>query len=302
MNITNSSEVSVWEKEKLGGWDERIFAVLSSNNKKAYALAARLHHKVFRKDGQAYLVHINRSLLFLETHKDFLPEWVNRELITLYIILHDCIEDHPDWLQMIWKYFGDQVLLSVLWMSAPKIKVLTQLDVFLWRSGTEANDSQYQLFSSLSRIIDKNNPEESETIEELQKLLPDGKWISLWENGFQKRYESDTNLEKQKNVFADWIFQWMVYNMPKWEFLAKSFERLDNLTDITGLQDEKWIASYQKTIFTTKKTYLVRLEALEIDPLIRAMEVALDMSNPYIQKITQETKLVANSISSTEGE
>ena len=59
--------------------------------------------------------------------------------------------------------------------------------------------------------------------------------------------------------------------------------------------------SYRKTIFTTKNTYLVRLNHLKIDSLRLAMDTELDISKPYIQKITQETKSRVN-ISFTEDE
>ncbi len=305
MNIIPSGDIPVWEKEKLGGWNEEIFESLSSKNKKAYALAARLHHNVFRKNGDPYLVHINRSLVFLKDHKDLLPEALNIELLTLYIILHDCIEDNKDGLQMIQKYFGNEMMISVLWMSAPKVAVLDQLDRFLWKTETETetetekDNSQYEQFSSISQVIHANTPEDIWTIEELSKLLPDWDWISLWKNWFKKRYESAEDPEKQKNVFADWVFQGMVYNMPEGEFLAKSFERLDNLTDIEGLQDEKWMVSYRKTMFTTEKTYIPRLQALHMNLLKKVMEDTLHINNPDIKRITDQTKKWANQ--STEG-
>lgn len=306
MNIISSSDMPVGEKKKLNGWDDEVFKFLSSMNKKACAKAARLHKTEYRKDGKAYLVHINRSLSYLKSYRNSVPEWVNIEILTLYIILHDCIEDHPDGLSDIYKHFGAEILKSVLWMSAPKIKVLNQLDKFLIENTGEKENFQDLPFWKISQIIHKNTPEDIWTIEELHELLPYWEWISLWESGFQKRYiesydASDEISEKQKNVFADWVFQGMVYKMPEVEFLAKSFERLDNLRDTDGLQDEKWMASYRKTIFTTKNTYLVRLNHLKIDSLRLAMDTELDISKPYIQKITQETKSRVN-ISFTEDE
>ena len=186
-------------------------------------------------------------------------------------------------------------------MSAPKVDVLQQLQIFLHDHQQEVSLDSYAVFQGVSAIIQKNNPEDPSTIEDLKRIFPQGEWISLWKDGFQKRYETAESISKKKNVFADWVFQGMVYNMPKGEFIAKSFERLDNLTDVTGLQDEKGMTSYQKTIFTTKNTYLIRLKNLSIYPLISVMNLALDANNPYIKKITHDVKSRVN-IPSTGGE
>lgn len=64
----------VGEKKKLNGWDDEVFKFLSSMNKKACAKAARLHKTEYRKDGKAYLVHINRSLSYLKSYRNSVPE------------------------------------------------------------------------------------------------------------------------------------------------------------------------------------------------------------------------------------
>lgn len=260
--MKTSSNTFLWKKHDLDGWDMSIFQWLNEENKKAYELAAKLHHGIYRKDNQPYLMHINRSLRFLETHKDVIPKETDQKKVQWYIILHDGVEDNSKGLEEIHTHFWDEMTLSVLWMSAPKTKVLTQLDDFLEKNKFEWIHEQYRFFIEIKNILNFQWPEDPATRENLKNLLPKWNWIRFWGKTFQKKYHWEENPQKQKNIFADWIFQGMVCNMQKDLFYAKSFERLDNLTDTAGLQWKAGEKSYKWTMNTTDTTYLSRLNEM----------------------------------------
>ena len=101
-----------------------IFDGLGSERaKRAYDLAAYLHDGVSRKNGEPYLVHINRSLQELDKSIDFIGNKYNLSWYQAYICLHDIIEDNEDGVELIEKEFGIETVISVLWMSIPKKRV-----------------------------------------------------------------------------------------------------------------------------------------------------------------------------------
>lgn len=276
-NMQTPSYTSEKPKFRHDGWDERIFQWLSEKNQEAYTLAAELHHGAKRKDGQPYLVHINRSIALLETHRKLIPTNIYREVIEFSIILHDCIEDHTEGLERIYEQFGDDIAIRILWMSALKKGVRWQVQGFLAKRTDEIGKQNpwYWVFRELAQLIEYNHPTDNGVQERLQQILPKGYWIDLWEEGFRERYETAPTLDEQNDVFADWVFQGMIANMSDREFFAKTLERLDNLGDTAGLQkNEKWLQSYKKTIFTTNNVYFPRLETMHAIWLIQALNHA----------------------------
>lgn len=241
-------------------WDHKLYLTLSKWWKKAYIIAARLHDWVYRKDGKSpYLEHINRSIRLYRWNRELFWYRFNTRGMERNINLHDCWEDHPDWIKEIRKAYWDKVLIKVLWMSEPNKIVRKKLPIFIsWLS--EKIREKYTLFLDIIDYIDYWDPSNEEGREWLKGILPKGDWIKLWDY-YKILYDTESGEERKKDIIAEWIFQWMIANMPLDCFVAKSCERLDNLGDIEWLKDEKWGKSYQKTLFTTIMTYLPRLKA-----------------------------------------
>ncbi len=238
------------------GWDEGLYESLTSSWKKAYRIAAKLHNGVKRKDGSWYLKHINRSLRFFHSHPELFGTKFDINTIEKNICLHDCAEDHDNGAEEIERNYGDDALCKILWMSEPNSRVRRGLPLLVGNFSEEKKE-KYQPFLDIIALIEKGDPYDT-TVSSLKEVLPKGNWISLWWI-FEERYNQEWDETKKKDIFADWIFQWMIQNMPEECFLAKSCERIDNLSDTPWLMNEKGGRSYEKTLATTSSTYLPRL-------------------------------------------
>lgn len=243
-------------------WNEEIYNSLSKWGKKAYEIAAHLHDGVKRKDGSWYLEHINRSLTFYRNSNALFGTKFDLQWMERNIALHDCIEDHDDGITAIEQSFGDKVLIKTLWMSELNERVRSNFKQFINNLGDKKKE-KYKLFISLIEIIENDNPESSTTLEKLRALLPEWKWTNALWFLFRWKYEREESPRKKEDIFAEWIFQGMLMNMPEDCFLAKTCERYDNLSDRTWLKNQEGWRSYEKTLRTTNTTYFPRLKNWE---------------------------------------
>ena len=134
--------------------------------------------------------------------------------------------------------------------------------------------AKYDLFIELIRIIEESNTNtNSSNNSRLRMLLPVGNWQSQWNTYFAAKYKLEKDPEKAKDIYAEWIFQWMLQNMPEDCFLAKSSERIDNLWDIKWLMNQKGKLSYLNTLKTTNFTYIPRLNQLGYSKLSHHMGI-----------------------------
>ncbi len=254
--------------KKFLGWNMEIFDSLSPWAKKAYILAAELHHDVFRKDGLPYLYHINRTILFYQKNADLFWGKFDFEGMIRNIALHDCAEDNIDGVARIYKEFWWKVLGKTLWMSEPNFTIRKSLPEFIQNLPKE-KQGHFLIFQEIVEIVENRDPTLESTRQEIAKILP-WKWLESWVF-FAEKYTNETHTEKKKDVFASWVFQGMLMNMPEDCFLAKSAERCDNLQNYSGLTNASGWISYQRTLNTTQFSYIPRLESLGYKKLSEVM-------------------------------
>jgi hypothetical protein len=91
-------------------------------------------------------------------------------------------------------------------------------------------------------------------------------WFHGWDSMYDKNYESEKyGSEERRDIFAKYIFGWMIENMPEHLFLVKCIERLDNLMDREWLKTDEWLISYQKTVASTLGIYCKRLMTMSVE-------------------------------------
>ncbi len=297
-NIQTSThhEWSAQESKLLGytGVDVLLYRTLSDWGKKAYIIAAKLHDNVKRKDGSWYLDHINRSLHFFQS-QFWLWTFGNkfdRHGLERDIILHDCAEDHEDGISEIERTFWDKVLKKTLWMSEMNANIRRVLPAFV-ANLPENRQKNYALFIELIRIIEENYPDERDNQDNLGTLFPNWDKDGIWKKMYASRYENEPDIEKQKDIIADYVFQWMVTCMPEDCFLAKSAERYDNLSSREWLKNIEWISSYNRTLATTSQSYLPRLVKSWYDWLAN---IILEESWQGMREMTDVAKKITNAL------
>jgi hypothetical protein len=267
--MASSSLVSSKSIPEYTWWDQVLYEKLTSSGQKAYLIAARLHNGIMRKDGSPYLEHINRSLRFFLDNIILFGTKFDRNTMEKNICLHDCAEDHDEGIKDIESQYGDDTLVKILWMSEPNARIRTQLPMLVERL-PEHRRGKYESFIKICSIIEHSSPEDTDIVLKLSHILPEWRWTGLWKL-FQEKYNQETDPVKRKDIFAEWIFQGMIQNMPEDVFLAKSCERIDNLWDMKWLKSEKWWLSFQKTLTTTSTTYLPRISRLGYRDLHNSM-------------------------------
>lgn len=248
---------TIFQHEKCSGFSESQ----KQQVQKAYDLAVSLHIGQFRHNKQPYIRHIERSISIYLNETLYSDEPCNHEYL-MALILHDCIEDHPNGLQEIASNeFDIHIILDILWMSEPTPSVIAQVEKiretnpFVWseiyRSG----------FLDLYSNIEKNNPEKFVLQLTANNRLTDTMSTSLrtlWFHFFAEKYITQTTLEDQQEIYAEFVFLCMIAGMPRELFRIKATERRDNMRDIEGLLQPSKIRSATKTMKTTMEIYVPR--------------------------------------------
>lgn len=271
-------------------WDQSIYDTLGSTGaKKAYRLAAELHDGIQRKDGTHYLTHINGSLKKLERYAKFIGTKFDIAGLQKMICIHDCIEDHKDGIKHIEAEFGIDTLIMTLWMSIPKECVRDGLPKLIARKPQYKAKLDY--FLTIYQTVWVGDLTNEDVHNSLTVVLP---W--QWHNTasmYRDAYMRESHPEKKKDIFAKFIFQGMVKNMPEYVFLVKCIERLDNLMSRDGLKNEKWEQSYTMTAKTTKEIYCPRLRHLGYSDFADLLEIVSQMG---INDIRDSIKISTSNI------
>lgn len=272
-------------------WNQEIFEwCIWDYEKSAYDLAVLLHNGILRKNWLPYLTHINGSIQKYEKYQHLFGV-TDPAQMKMYICLHDIAEDDDDGVELIEKEFGIEILTDVLWMSIPKKRVRDGVVTLIWTKPEYR--SALEKFTSIYLSAQNGKPTDEWFSESLTFLLP-WKWHNQWESQYSKWYTSQgENPDEQKNIFAKYIFQWMIENMPDHLFLVKCIERLDNLSDRKWLKNAKDATSYIRTAQLTEDIYCSRLDKLgysEFADILRLELVTwVDELQEYVRSQVEKT-------------
>ncbi len=250
-----------WSSPHYTWWDQEIFDWLESDNTKdAYRLAAYLHDGINRKNWLPYLTHINGSLQKLNQYIDIFGNKFNKSGYQMYICLHDIVEDDDDGVDLIENEFGIEMLIGVLWMSVPKKRVWDGVAKLIHRKPEYG--SRLANFIAIYLSTATGKPTDDGFHDSLTFLLW-WDWHNQWEAQYSEQFDQQKeNREEQRNIFAKYIFGWMIENMPEHLFLVKCIERLDNLSDREWLKNPRDTKNYIRTATLTENIYCKRLDTL----------------------------------------
>ena len=279
----NSLDDSVTSEASLVPILDSIFlhkkcAYFSNEDKKrivtAYKTACSLHTWQYRENDQDYIIHIDRSLKIYIEDTLWKDEICNPDLL-IALILHDCIEDSPDWLQEIIDTGIDiTVLLHILWMSEPKIWVIEQVKKLRETNPFVYTEVSRQGFLNIYEIIEQNTPEKFVWSLQPSARLTENMTIrlkSLWYEYFSLKYSQLSDVMEQKKVYADFIFLCMIASMSREWFRLKGTERRDNMQDIEGLLKPEKVTSAQKTMMTSSEIYIPKAREIWEDILAQQL-------------------------------
>ncbi len=257
----------IFQHEKCSGFSESQ----KQEVKKAYDLAVGLHIGQTRHNGAPYIRHIDRSI-WIYLNETLYPSELCKSEYLIALILHDCVEDHPNGLQKIADTgFDIHIILDILWMSEPTPSVITQVEKikesnpFVW--GEILRNGFLDLYSN----IGKNNAEKFALQLTESDHLTSAMCTSLkalWFHFFADMYLAQSTPEDQQEIYAEFIFLCMIAGMPRELFRIKATERRDNMRDIDGLLRPDKVKSARKTMKTTTQIYVPRAREIWDDQLV----------------------------------
>jgi hypothetical protein len=114
----------------------------------AYRIACEAHTGKERSSGKAYIVHIDGVLEILWGNNEFSDILTWDDVIVA--ILHDVLEDHPEYFQLIYETFGYTITYRIITISKPTITLFEQWNTIISQQPDRAiiiKSPIYQLWS-----------------------------------------------------------------------------------------------------------------------------------------------------------
>ncbi len=119
----------------------------------AYGIAIRAHQNQRRKSWEAYITHIESVVQNIDEHHNVHNQKITAEDI-IVAILHDVIEDHPEYFEEIYRTFGYNIVYRIICLSKPSREVFDKWNRCIpkkQRPGLKGNPV-YQLWSIATEI------------------------------------------------------------------------------------------------------------------------------------------------------
>lgn len=161
--------------------------------KEAYRISIEAHAGQKRKSWEAYIIHIRDVLKKLKEHNEILGETATSEDI-IVALLHDSLEDHPEYFGQILETFEYTILVRILWLSKPSKALFG-----LWSSLNHQSDSEEQLLLYWfwkAYVENTDNTNLTHKVQSLQRVV------------FNHYSDSD---EKQNIVLGTIVDRWTIY-------------------------------------------------------------------------------------------
>lgn len=227
---------------------------LSENDKikieEAFSLACEAHAEQTRKSDHPYMDHISEVLWdYLRITR---KSYIDRDDI-IVVLLHDVLEDHPEFAHKIMEAFGDVVFERVENVSKPSTDVLKAsqseriCQIFSWNGYEFIVRSMNR---TLSRVIEIVSQTESH--------------IGVF---FHMVRISGDFLKDTKN----YNFLWKIALLSEDDFEIKCADRMSNLKHLTHVKKDYIIKNLRST-----KIYIMKAQALKRYDLVQELEVGMD--------------------------
>ena len=256
--LTENNSLFIWEifaHEKCAQFTEED----KENIYTAYDIATRAHAEQKRGDGRQYIEHIERTTRrFLEIHSS---QYVNAEDI-IVAILHDTIEDHPEYIREVrTKFPTTSIYTRLLAISKPSIKIITRVytdfveatirnpNLFFTGYPGQVTSANYFLSTFSQKTL------KDEEIEAQNRLFS-----HLSSLGISYKFQTLRD-------YQNYQFLWMIVLLTEIDFEIKVADRLDNLDDLAGVN----LDYIEKNLISTR-VYILKAEALERKDLIKFLE------------------------------
>ena len=124
----------------------------------AYGIAIRAHQNQRRKSWEAYITHIETVVWNIHEHHNTHNQKITAEDI-IVAILHDVIEDHPEYFEEIYRTFGYTIVYRVICLSKPSEVLFEKWNRCIPQNQKKwiKNNPVYQLWDTATKIQYPNN-------------------------------------------------------------------------------------------------------------------------------------------------
>ncbi len=250
-------------------WHEKCAHFASADKEQitdAYVLTQKAHKKDKRKDGTPYMNHIDGVIRkYLEiTKKDSISP-----ADLCIAILHDAIEDHPEFSEQVFETFWETIYGRVLWITKPSIGVLNETFSLLTRSTLNYRDN---LWASLVPYFIGKLTTSWQAIRTHHQLHL--KLVWLWRQ---------QHLFEEKSL-KNYRFLWMIADLSEDDFEIKCADRIDNLNNLVAVD-----MNYVRSNLESTEVYILKARALWREDLALLLEQGM-------RNLTQRKKEIESSI------
>lgn len=232
----------------------------------AYILTQRAHKYDTQKSGTPYMNHIDgviRKYLDI-TRKNSISA---SDICT--VILHDVIEDHPEFIKWVLDGFWKTIYRRVLGVTKPSAAVLNATFWVLTRSTLNYTGNLWE--SLVPYFIGRLTNSWQAIITHHQLHL---KLVWLWRQ---------QHLLEEKSL-KNYRFLWMIADLSEDDFEIKCADRIDNLNNLVAVD-----MSYVKSNLESTEVYILKARALWREDLVLLLEQGM-------RNLTQRKKEIESSI------
>jgi hypothetical protein len=224
------------------------------NIKEAYRIWVEAHSLQFRKSGRPYIIHIEWVLSILKWYAQKLGQKIEPQDL-IVAILHDVLEDHPQYFEEIYAKFWYDVIYRIITMSKPNALLFTKWQKVIPESMRKEilNNPIYQLWDRWVDIIPPGNEAQRLQIMSIVwSLFQWQKWndtslkieiLSIMKNAEQRllnevasinieRISPDGKMKKIQKKWQDFLASLQVLMLSPKNFMVKFSDKTHNLQDI----------------------------------------------------------------------